>query len=148
MTAQALAQTSGYAKRNVHEALAGLTDAQVLIAFTVGGEQRYTIEKEIWAALLQSSSHVLPSHRDWPQLFSALRTILCWSNEKVTTDASDYLLASSARQLLDALRPTLSFVGVGQRSATAEQATAELKRVTDALLSALDVGPLAYPTHA
>jgi hypothetical protein len=148
MTAQALAQTSGYAKRNVHEALAGLSDAHVLIVFTVGGEQRYTIDKEIWAALLGRSPDTLPNHRDWPQLFSALRAIVRWSKATMGTDESDYLLASSARQLLDALRPTLSFVGITQRSATAEQATAELERVTDALLSALDVGPFAYATRA
>ena len=139
MTAQALAQTSAYAKRNVHEALAGLTDAQVLIAFTVSGEQRYTIDKEIWAALLQCPPGALPHHRDWPQLFSALRAILRWSKARTITDESDYLLASSARQLLDELRPTLSFVGVPQRHTTAEQAFDELERVTGALLSALDV---------
>lgn len=139
MTAQTLARTSGYAKRNVHEALGGLVEAQVVRSFTVGGEQRYAIDKDIWAALLQRSPAALPSHRDWPQLFSALRAILRWSKEEARTSDSDYLLASGARQLLDRLRPELSFAGIAShRSVTVDNADRELERVTDSLLSALD----------
>jgi hypothetical protein len=79
MTAQAIARASGYAKRNVHEALAGLSAARVLSASTVGGEQRYTIDRMGWAALLQSAPSELPSHRYWPQLLGTLRAILRWS---------------------------------------------------------------------
>lgn len=144
MTAQVLAHTSGYAKRNVHEALTGLTNAQVIGSFMVGGEQRYAIDKEIWATLLQRSPADLPGHRDWPQLFSALRSILRWSGEEARTSDSDYLLASSARQLLDRLRPELSFAGIpSQRSVTVDDVGAELERVTNSLLAALDLDPLA-----
>jgi hypothetical protein len=52
ITASALARSSVYAKRNVHDALTGLVDAGVVSAFTVGGEQRYTIDKPAWGALL------------------------------------------------------------------------------------------------
>lgn len=138
MTTLALARTSGYARRNVHEALTGLTAAGVLVGLTVGGEQRYTIDKNIWAALLRCSSETLPGHRDWPQLFSALRSILRWSDGDEHSGDSDYLLASSARQLLDSLRPELSFAGIAsQSSITADRATEELERVTGSLLSAL-----------
>ncbi len=146
MTAQTLAQTSGYAKRNVHDALAGLVEAQVVRSFTVGGEQRYAIDKDIWAALLQRPPDSLPSHRDWPQLFSALRAILRWSGEGAHIGDSDYLLASGARQLLDQLRPELSFAGIpSHRSVTADDAGRELERVTDSLLSALDMGAISRP---
>lgn len=146
MTAQALAQTSGYAKRNVHDALAGLAAAEALAAFTVSGEQRYTINKDIWGALLQRSPVTLPAHRDWPQLFSALRSVLRWSEEQAPTDASEYLLASGARQLLDQLRPELSFAGVpSHRRVTVDDAAEELKRVTNSLLAALDLEPVPSP---
>lgn len=146
MTAQALAQTSGYAKRNVHEALAGLVEAEVVGSFTVGGEQRYTADKDIWAALLQRPPESLPGHRDWPQLFSALRAILRWSREEARTTDSDYLLASGARQLLDQLRPELSFAGIpSQRSVTVDDADRELARVTDSLLAALDTDAISNP---
>jgi hypothetical protein len=140
MTAQALAQTSGYAKRNVHDALAGMVEAQVVRSFTVGGEQRYTVDRDIWAALLQRPPESLPSHRDWPQLFSALRTILRWSDEETRRSDSDYLLASATRQLLEELRPQLAFVGIpSQRRVTIDNAGEQLERVTGSLLSALDV---------
>jgi hypothetical protein len=142
ITAQALAQISRYAKRNVHDALTGLAAAEVLSAFTVSGEQRYAINKDIWAALLQCPTEALPRHRDWPQLFSALRTILRWSEQQTSADSSDYLLASGARQLLDRLRPDLAFVGIGQRSVTADRAAEELFKVTGSLLSALGVEPV------
>ena len=38
MTASALARSSVYSKRNVHDALTGLVDAGVASAFTVGGD--------------------------------------------------------------------------------------------------------------
>ncbi len=146
MTAQTLAQASSYAKRNVHEALAGLAEAQVIHSFTVGGEQRYAIDKEIWAALLQRSPASLPGHRDWPQLFSTLRAILRWSREEARTTDSDYLLASGARQLLDQLRPDLSFAGIAiQRSVVAANAGRELERVTNSLLAVLDADAIAAP---
>jgi hypothetical protein len=144
MTTQALARTSGYSKRNVHDALTGLTAAQVLAGFTVSGEQRHSINKDIWAALLQRPPEDLPSHRDWTQLFSVLRSILRWSEQQTLTSASDYLFASSARQLLDGLVPELSFVGISShRGVTVDHAAEELERVTASLLSALDLEPVA-----
>jgi hypothetical protein len=56
MTAQTLARASVYAKRNVHEALTSLTAAHAASASMVDDEQRYTIDKAAWAALLQSAS--------------------------------------------------------------------------------------------
>jgi hypothetical protein len=146
MTAQTLAQTSQYAKRNVHEALTSLADAQVIDSFTVGGEQRYSLNRDIWAALLQRSPDALPGHRDWPQLFSALRSILRWSELTTNAGDSEYLLASSARQLLVRLSPELSFVGIpSRRSATVDDAGRELERVTASLLGILDVNPAPTP---
>lgn len=143
MTTQALGQTSGYAKRNVHDALAGLADARALDVFTVSGEQRYAINKAIWGALLQLSRNELPAHRDWPQLFSALRSIVRWSQQQAIAGPSDYMLASSARQVLDDLTPELSFVGIPSgRRVTVDHATEEVERVTGSLLATLDVEPV------
>jgi hypothetical protein len=140
MTAQALGQLSGYSKRNVHEALTGLTDAQVLAGFTVSGEERYSLNKNIWAALLQCSPDTLPEHRDWPQVFSALRGILRWSEHAAQVGDSEYLLASNARQLLDQLRSELSLAGIFSRpGVTVDDAREELEKVTYSLLSTLGI---------
>jgi hypothetical protein len=139
MTAQVLARASGYAKRNVHDALAGLSAANVVTAFTVGGEQRYTIETPAWAALLGRDPAALPSHRDWPQLLGVLRTILRWSELPSPTDDLDYLRASSARQLLDRIRPELAFAGIPIDShPTAESAPRQLQMAVDETLGALE----------
>jgi hypothetical protein len=139
MTAQALARASVYAKRNVHEALTNLTAAHVVSASTVDGEQRYTIDKTAWAALLLSVPAELPSHRDWPQLLGTLRTILRWTQQEELENASDYLRASSARQLLDHIRPELAFAGIAIDShPTAESAPQQLQIAVERTLSALD----------
>lgn len=139
MTAQTLARASMYAKRNVHEALTNLTAARVVSASTIDGEQRYTIDKTAWAALLQSVPAALPSHRDWPQLLGTLRTILRWTQQEELQGASQYLRASSARQLLDRIRPELAFAGIAiDPHPTAESAPLQLRIAVEQTLAALD----------
>ena len=66
VNAQTLAHSTGYAKRNVHEALAGLSKADVVSAFTVNGEQRYKAGRPAWAALLGCPPDELPSTAHGP----------------------------------------------------------------------------------
>ncbi len=144
VTASALARSSVYAKRNVHDALTGLVDAGVVSAFTVGGELRYTIDKSAWGALLGVASGEMPLHKEWPQLLGVLRTILRWSRSEDVAAASEYMQASAARQLLEALRPELAFAGVTSNlRATAEQAPAAMEAVVAAILSDLQAAPPA-----
>jgi hypothetical protein len=138
MTAGALARSSAYAKRNVHDALAGLADAGAISMFTISGEQRYTIDKSAWAALLDVAPEQLPSHREWPQLLAVLRTILRWSRQPNLIDASEYLRASATRELLERIRPELAFAGVKTNlRATAAEAPAALEQVVQDILADL-----------
>ena len=138
-TAQMLARASGYSKRNVHDTLGGLVAAQVVAGFQTGGEHRYAINADVWAALLQREPTGLPIHRDWPQLLGTLRVILRWRQEQERADGSDYMRGSDTRQLLSRIRGDLAFAGIDvNRKATAEQAPAELERVQDAILARLD----------
>jgi len=140
MTAGALARTSAYAKRNVHDALAGLADAGAISVFRISGEQRYTIDKSAWAALLDLAPERLPSHREWPQLLAVLRTILRWSRQSDLIEASEYLRASANRQLLEHIRPELAFAGVKTNlRATAAEAPAALEQVVQDIL--VDLNP-------
>ena len=135
VNAQTLARSAGYAKRNVHEALAGLSAAGVVAAFTVGGEQRYTADRLAWSALLGCSPEELPSDRDWPQLLGALRRILRWSSQPELATMSDYLRASSTRDLLEAIRPDLSFAGIPtDLSPTRENTLREPEEVIEDIL--------------
>jgi hypothetical protein len=134
-TAQMLARAVGYSKRNVHDALSGLSSAQVLTSFTIDGEQRYAINREIWAALLQRDPNSLPVHRDWPQLLGTLRLIVRWLGGQEQLRASDYMRQSSTRQLLARISRDLAFGGIEvHEGVMAEQAPVEISRVLDVIL--------------
>jgi hypothetical protein len=110
-----------------------------MAAFEIGGEHRYAINADAWAALLQREPNGLPIHRDWPQLLGALRAILRWRQEQERAERSDYMHGSETRQLLSRIRGDLAFAGIEVNwKATAEQAPAELERVQDAILARLD----------
>ncbi|MGA9315336.1 MAG: hypothetical protein WBV77_11980 [Solirubrobacteraceae bacterium] len=138
-TSQMLARAVGYSKRNVHDALGGLASAQVLMSFPIDGEQRYEINDEIWAALLQRDPAALPVHRDWPQLLGALRLIVRWRAEEEQLRVSKYMKQSGTRQLLVRISRDLAFAGIEVRQGVkAEQAPAEIDRVLDSILHRLN----------
>jgi len=139
VTTAALARSSVYAKRNVHDALTDLAAADVLSAVTISGEQRYSIDRVRWAALLGLDPHELPAHHEWPALLGVLRTILRWSQDPALRDASDYLVESSARQLLERLRPELAFAGVPTNlRVRAQDAAPALEAVIEDILAPLE----------
>jgi hypothetical protein len=146
VNAQTLARSTGYAKRNVHEALAGLSKAGVVSAFTVAGEQRYKADRPAWAALLGYSPDELPPARDWPQLLGALRRILRWSSQPELATMSDYLRASSARDLIEGIRFDLAFAGIAtDLSSSPENTLRELEVVIESVLMTMNAGPQAVP---
>jgi hypothetical protein len=112
VTAQVIAESAGYAKRNIQEALTALHSADVIDAITVSNEQRYSADRERWAALLGLPSDDLPGHRDWPQLFDALRQLTRWLDDRAHEDVSEYMLASEARVLAEQIVRDLRYAGV------------------------------------
>jgi hypothetical protein len=138
INAQTLARSTGYAKRNVHDALAGLSAAGVVSALTVGGEQRYTADHPAWAALLDLEPDELPLHRDWPQLLGTLRRILRWSEQPSLKTTSDYLRTSRTRDLLETLSPDLAFAGIATNfKSSPNDAQSDLKEVIECLTAGL-----------
>jgi hypothetical protein len=112
VTAQVITESAGYSKRNVHEALTSLHSAGVIDAVTVGNEQRYGVDRDRWAGLLGLLTDQLPDHRDWPQLFHALRRLVRWLEDGDHDALSDYMLASEARTLAEEIAPELRYAGV------------------------------------
>jgi len=110
MSVQALAASTAYAKRNVQEAAASLRVAGVASSSTIGNEQRFELPRQRWLDLLEMER--APSHVDWPQLFHALRVLLRWLREHDREGLSDYMLASEARRVLEAVAEDLRFAGV------------------------------------
>lgn len=112
VTAQVVTESAGYAKRNVHEALAALHWAGVIEAVTVSNEQRYRIDHERWGTLLGLPPDGLPTERPWPQLLHALRVLVRWLEDEQHERLSPYMLASEARTLADEIGPKLRYAGV------------------------------------
>jgi hypothetical protein len=112
LSAQVMAESAVYAKRNVQEALTSLCAAGVIDAISVGNAQRYRAPRARWAALLGLTADRLPAHRDWPQLFHALRRLTRWLAGPDRDALSDYMRASEARLLMDEIAPELRYAGV------------------------------------
>lgn len=138
MTAQVLARSSTYSRRNVHDALGGLCAAGIVSAARISDELRYTIEPDGWAALLGYAPGDLPAHREWRSLFAVLRRVLRWSRTTGREELSEYMLASETRQLIDTLRGDLTYAGVPSSSPrTADQAPAALREIVERALVAI-----------
>jgi hypothetical protein len=62
-------------------------------------------------------------HVDWPPLLLSMRRVARWFRSTADADLSDYLVSSSARDLIERMRPDLEEAGVAvpprQRAATA-----------------------------
>lgn len=109
---QVIANSAGYARRNVQEALSSLNSAGVIVATRFGNELRYGVEPERWATMLGLTVDQLPFHRDWPQLLNALRRLARWLEDTSLDELSPYMLASRARDLGDEIEPLLGYAGV------------------------------------
>lgn len=111
-TVAAVASSAGYAKRNIQEALTSLQAAGAVASLRVGADQRFSVDRFSWAAVLGMDLDDVPFHREWPDLLAVLRALLRWLARPELDELSDYLRASQARDLLDVLRPRLASAGV------------------------------------
>jgi len=112
VTVSEVAASSGYARRNIQEALTSLHAAGVAAVVASGGEQRFAVDRSRWAFLLGLDAKEIPIYRDWPALLGALRRILRWLMRPDLEALSDYLRASQAADLLDEVRPRLNRAGI------------------------------------
>jgi len=110
LSLQAIAASTGYAKRNVQEAAGALRAAGVATSTTLGNEQRFELPHERWLRFLDLER--APGHRDWPQLFHALRVLLRWLRDPAHKQLSEYMQASEARSALEGVIADLQFAGV------------------------------------
>lgn len=111
-TAQVIAESAAFAKRNVQEALTALHSAGVVEAIPVANEQRYGIDRGRWTTVLDITRDELPTHVAWSQMFYALRRLVRWLDDEANANLSDYMLASQARVLAEEITPELRYAGV------------------------------------
>jgi hypothetical protein len=135
-TAARLARSAGYTKRNVHEALSSLQQAGVIGASRSGNELRYRIDHQRWGTFLDVQEPI--EHIDWPPLLLSMRRIVRWLRSTADAGQSAYLVLSSARDLIERIRPDLEEAAIDvpdrQRAATAvDDLRAVLNQVRDRL---------------
>lgn len=110
--AQQLAESAGFAKRNVNETLASLVASRTVTMFEVGNERRYYVNRSHWDQLLDLKPERRPTHYSWPRLLWALRRLARGIENPGLDGLSPYMLASEARSLMDQLAPALAFAGI------------------------------------
>jgi hypothetical protein len=137
--ARVVSDAAGFAKRNVHEALASLHAAGTVRRWTVGNEQRYEIDRQRWAHLLSLAPEELPDERPWPQMLAGLRAVLRWLRSPDLDDLSDYLRASQARDLLEAVRRDFEYAGIRVGDSLADGAWDDLEQLVADALASLDL---------
>ena len=139
--AQVIADSAGFAKRNVNETLAALVASKIVTAFEIGNERRYSLNLVMWGQLLGFEPGTWPTYREWPRLLWALRRLARWLEDPRLDALSKYMLASEARSLMDEIGPGLSFGGVPSPvvpAAQGEQYWEYFRERVDHALSALD----------
>ena len=109
-TVAKLARSAGYTKRNVHEALASLEQAGVIGVFRAGNELRYRIDHQRWSTFLLVTEPM--EYVDWPPLLLSMRRVVRWLRRAEEAERSEYLLSSSARDLIERIRPDLEETGI------------------------------------
>jgi hypothetical protein len=103
---------AGFSRANVRDAADSLVAAGAAGSYTrgAGGDRFYRVDVERWRAFLELER--IPLHRDWPQLYGALRRLQRWLRRPDLDELSPYLRASEARQLMREIEPDLRYAGV------------------------------------
>lgn len=132
-----VAASTGFARRNIHEALNSLAAAKVVRVKPVGGEQRFGVDRARWSYLLGLDAEQLPVYVDWPELFGAVRRLLRWCRAADTEALSDYMRTSSAAELVDEVRPRLNRAGLFPATTEGERTLGDLEQIVDCVVDFL-----------
>ncbi len=111
-SAQRIAESAGYAKRNVSETLNALAEAGIVLVYDLGNEHRYALNTLGWNQLLALSAETWPTHRDWVHLLRALRRLSRWLEESRLEELTPYMVASEARELVVEIEADLNIAGI------------------------------------
>ena len=145
LDAARISDESGFAKRNVNDTLAGLANSRTVKARRSKNERIFLAYRDKWAALLEvgPTADFMPAFVSWVHLLPALTEIIAWLDDMSKTGYSDYMISSSARDLMERIAPDLETAGLDIRPKTPAHGAAYLSAFTDTLdglLSLIGVG--------
>jgi hypothetical protein len=108
-----IADESGFARRNVADALVALASANALMARWSGNERVFAASRHQWAAFFGlASADDLPDFVSWTHLLPATVRLLGWLDESADSSDSEYLISSRSRDLAGEIGPDLAAAGV------------------------------------
>lgn len=110
--AQHVAAAAAFAKRNVNDILLSFVKAGVVHEVWAGNRRVFSADKDRWCGFLGIQPQDLPGYVSWTGLFRSATRILGWLEAYRSSDTSPYLRSSSARDLVDAVRPDLVSCGI------------------------------------
>ena len=110
--AQHVAVAAAFAKRNVTDILLSFVKGGVVREAWAGNRRVFSADIERWCGFLGMQLEDLPPYVPWMGLFRSATRILGWLEADRTSDISPYLRASSARDLVEAIRSDLLSCGI------------------------------------
>jgi hypothetical protein len=113
-------------------------------AYEQGNERRYYLDRAMWGQFLRFQPNGWPTYRDWPRLLGAARQLSRWLYDPALEGLSPYMLASTARMLMERLEPDLGPAGVSPAPGPALQGEGywdTFVKTVERLLATLENGP-------
>lgn len=109
-----ISDESGFAKRNVNDTLSSLAASRTVKARRVRNERVFIAYRDKWASLLGvgPSAESMPVFVSWVHLLPAFVEITEWLDRMIETEHSEYMISSSARDLMERISPDLEMAGL------------------------------------
>lgn len=147
LDAARISDESGFAKRNVNDTLTGLVSSRAVKARKSKNERIFLAYRDEWADLLGvgPSADFLPAFVSWVHLLPALAKVITWLDSMTRTEYSEYMISSSARDLMEQIAPDLEAAGLDTSPRTFAHGAAYLPdflNTIDALLRLIDARPV------
>jgi hypothetical protein len=135
LDAARIADEAAFTKRSVSDVLTAFGDIGVIHARWSANERVFLASPAKWTGLLEGAT--TPTYVPWVHLFPLLMELLNWLERGFEEDASNYLVVSRARDLVEKLAPDLEVIGVVPprgRSSSDSRYLAEFTQLVDSLL--------------
>lgn len=109
-TTSAIAESAGFAKRNVQDTLNALVQAQAVELVTRGKEHLYRVDLDAWRRPLHLEDGV-PQYRDWTHALLGFRELHRWLWRPELEELTLYMLSSEARRKMGELASSFEYAG-------------------------------------
>lgn len=136
-----ISDESGFAKRNVNDTLSSLAASRTVKARRQKNERVYIAYRNKWASLLEvgPSEEFLPTFVSWVHLLPTFVEINEWLDQMIETQHSEYMISSSARDLMERIIPDLEVAGLDIGPKAPRQGAAYLPAFVDTVDALLGI---------